>query len=256
MRAFFDDGSPLGTHSAPQCRIDSLPQSWAVLSATGSRQRQLQALASVEKYLICPQDRLIKLFDPPFDHPEIDPGYIAGYVPGVRENGGQYTHAALWVIMAFAQAGLPDHAWELFSMINPLRHSANRRDMETYRVEPYVVAADVYAVPPYQGQGGWTWYTGSAGWMYRLLVETFIGLRRNADRLSFEPALPSTWKNFRIHFRYFETFYHIHFSNGGTQVLEMKLDGVVQPDRVVPLVNDRREHRVDLAIAPSSPPAP
>jgi cellobiose phosphorylase len=255
MRAFFDDGSPLGSHSAPQCRIDSLPQSWAVLSATGSRERQLQALASVKKYLICPQDRLIKLFDPPFDHPEADPGYIAGYVPGVRENGGQYTHAAIWVIMAFAQAGLPDHAWELFSMINPLRHSANRGDMETYRVEPYVVAADVYAVSPYQGQGGWTWYTGSAGWMYRLLVETFIGLRRNADRLSFEPALPSAWKNFRIHFRYFETFYHIYFSNGGTQVLEMKLDGVVQPDRVVPLVNDRREHRVDLAIAPSPPPA-
>lgn len=252
-RAFFDDGSPLGSHTCAQCRIDSLPQSWAVLSATGSRQRQVQALAAVEQHLICPRERLIKLFDPPFDHPENDPGYIAGYVPGVRENGGQYTHAALWVIMAFAQAGMADRAWELFSMINPLRHSASRPDMETYRVEPYVVAADVYAATPYQGRGGWTWYTGSAGWMYRLLVETFIGLRREADRLFFEPALPSTWKSFRIHFRYFETFYHITFSNGGTQVLEMKLDGVVQPDCVVPLVNDRREHRVELTIAPATP---
>ncbi len=245
-RAFFDDGASLGSAQSEQCQIDSLPQSWSVLSQTGDSDRQKTALASVERRLVRYQDRLIQLLDPPFDHPPNDPGYIAGYVPGVRENGGQYTHAAVWVVMAFAQAGQVEKAWELFCLINPLRHGANAADIGVYRVEPYVVAADVYAVPPHAGRGGWTWYTGSAGWMYRLLVETFIGMRRNADRLRFQPAVPQSWGPFRVHYRYFDTFYHIFFTGGGKRVGQVKVDGVVREDSVIPLVNDRREHRVDI----------
>ncbi len=252
LRAFFDDGSPLGSHANAQCKIDSLPQSWAIISSTGSPERWKQALAAVDQYLIDSNHQLIKLFDPPFDHPANDPGYIAGYVPGVRENGGQYTHAAIWVIIAFAQAGMADRAWELFCMINPLHHGSTADKMAVYRVEPYVVAADVYAAGPYAGRGGWTWYTGSAGWMYRLIIETFIGLRRNADMLWFAPSLPSAWKTFRIHFRYFETFYHITFSGGGIKVLRVTLDGQVVADGIVRLANDRREHKMELEIGPAA----
>ncbi len=252
LRAFFDDCSPLGSHVNAQCKIDSLPQSWAVISSTGSPDRWKQALAAVDRYLIDSNHQLIKLFDPPFDHPANDPGYIAGYVPGVRENGGQYTHAAIWVVMAFAKAGMADRAWELFCMINPLRHGATPDKMAVYRVEPYVVAADVYAAEPYAGRGGWTWYTGSAGWMYRLIIETFIGLQRNADMLWFAPSLPSAWKTFRIHFRYFETFYHITFSGGGAKVLQVTLDGQIVADGIVRLVNDQREHKMELRIGPAA----
>ena len=248
LRAFFDDGTPLGSAKSDQGRIDSLPQSWAVLSATGAPQRRQAALAAVEQHLVRYPERLIQLLAPPFDHPAVDPGYIAGYAPGVRENGGQYTHAALWAIMAFAQAGQADKAWELFCLINPLRHGGTARDVETYRVEPYVVAADVYAAPQHLGRGGWTWYTGAAGWMYRLLVETFVGYRRQADRLWFEPAAPKSWGPFQCHYRYYDTFYHIFFSGGGRRCAEVKLDGEVKPDGVIPLVNDRHTHRVEISV--------
>ncbi len=247
-RAFFDDGAPLGSAQNEQCRIDSLPQSWALISQTGNAERQRLALAAVEDHLVSRDLKLIRLFDPPFDHPLQDPGYIAGYLPGVRENGGQYTHAAVWVVMAFAMAGQVDKAWELFELINPLLHSRTPQEVTTYRVEPYVLAADVYSVAPHQGRGGWTWYTGSAGWMYRLLIEVFLGWRQEADRLWFEPRLPQHWKGFQCHYRYRETFYHIHFSGGGDKVRSVQVDGKVQDGCIIILRDDRQEHQVQIEV--------
>ena len=249
LRAFFDDGSPLGSARNLQCKIDSLPQSWSVISNTGDPARQRQALDAVDEHLVRRDTKLIQLFDPPFDHPELDPGYIAGYLPGVRENGGQYTHAAIWAIMAFAMAGQTDKAWELFNLINPLNHSDTPEKVSVYRVEPYVMAADVYAMAPYQGRGGWTWYTGSAAWTYRLIIETFIGWRQSGEQLWFEPRLPATWGEFRVHYRYRETFYHITFTAGGNTVVELSVDGVVQGDRRITLVDNRQEHKVVVKMA-------
>ncbi|MGC8625342.1 MAG: GH36-type glycosyl hydrolase domain-containing protein, partial [Phycisphaerae bacterium] len=244
LRAFFDDGLPLGSSQNAQCKIDSLPQSWSVISNTGGPARQKQAMESVDQHLVRRDIKLIQLFDPPFDHPENDPGYIAGYLPGVRENGGQYTHAAIWTIMAFAMAGQTEKAWELFNLINPLNHSDTPEKVSVYRVEPYVMAADVYAMPPYQGRGGWTWYTGSAAWTYRLIIETFIGWRQEGDQLWFEPRLPAHWGEFRVHYHYRETFYHITFHRRAESEAGVFVDGVIQPNARISLVDDRREHAV------------
>ena len=187
-RAFFDDGTPLGSAANDACQIDSLSQSWAVLSGAADPGRAREAMGSVERRLVRRDQRLIQLFDPPFDASSLDPGYIKGYVPGVRENGGQYTHGAIWAVMAFAEMGDVERAWELFSLINPISHAATPEGVGVYKVEPYVVAADVYARPPHTGRGGWTWYTGSAGWMYRMIVETLLGLRLEGDRLLLESA--------------------------------------------------------------------
>ena len=246
LRAFFDDGSPLGSAQNTQCKIDSLPQSWSVISNTGDLARQTQAMASVDEHLVRRDIKLIQLFEPPFDHPENDPGYIAGYLPGVRENGGQYTHAAIWTIMAFAMAGNTQKAWELFALINPLNHSDTPKKVATYRVEPYVMAADVYAMAPYQGRGGWTWYTGSAAWTYRLIIETFIGWRQEGDQLWFEPRLPANWGEFHVHYRYRETFYHMTFTSGGNDVQEVTVDGAVQSNKRISLVDNRQDHAVTI----------
>ncbi|HEX5649725.1 MAG TPA: glycosyl hydrolase family 65 protein, partial [Steroidobacteraceae bacterium] len=193
--------------------------------------------------------------DPPFDQSELNPGYIRGYVPGVRENGGQYTHAAIWTAMAFAALGDQRRAWELLGMISPPNHARTRPDAETYKVEPYVVAADVYAAKTHVGRGGWTWYTGSAGWMYRLIVESLLGVRLEVDRLRFEPCLPSAWPSVTIHYRYRETLYHIVVTQRivGTEqttgVTEVHVDGVAQVELVVPLVDDRRDHAVEVRVA-------
>src|SRR5512139_3594532 len=176
-RAYFDDGSPLGSAANAECQIDSISQSWAVLSGAAAPERATQAMDNVSRRLVRDGDRLIQLLDPPFDKSDLDPGYIKGYVPGVRENGGQYTHAAIWTVMAFAALGDNQRAWELLTMINPANHGKSAADVAIYKVEPYVVAADVYAVSPHAGRGGWSWYTGSAGWMYRLIVESLLGLR-------------------------------------------------------------------------------
>src|ERR1700720_2676815 len=167
-RAYFDDGTPLGSAENAECRIDSIAQSWSVLSGAGSPERARAAMEAVDQRLVRRRDALIQLLDPPFDKSTLNPGYIKGYVPGVRENGGQYTHAAIWTVMAFAALGDSRRAWELFHLINPVNHARTEAAVATYKVEPYVVAADVYAVAPHIGRGGWTWYTGSAGWMYRL----------------------------------------------------------------------------------------
>jgi cyclic beta-1,2-glucan synthetase len=249
LRAYFDNGSPLGSASNPECRLDSIAQSWSVFSGTGDAQRSHMAMEAVYKFLVRPDHGLIQLLDPPFDKSDLNPGYIKGYVPGVRENGGQYTHAAIWAVMAFAQMGDSSRAWELFTMINPVNHAGSPEKIATYKVEPYVVAADVYAVSPHVGRGGWTWYTGSAGWMYRLILESLLGLRLETDKLYLEPCLPADWESFRMHYRYRETVYHItvlQTNNGSTA--GVTVDGVAQHDKIICLVDDHREHAVELRI--------
>ena len=233
LRAYFDDGSPLGSASNPECQIDSIAQSWSVLSGAGDATRSRMAMDAVDRRLVRRDHALIQLLDPPFDKSNLDPGYIKGYVPGVRENGGQYTHAAIWAAMAFAALGDSRRAWELLAMINPVNHAKSPEGIATYKVEPYVVAADVYAVSPHTGRGGWTWYTGSAGWMYRLIVESLLGLRLEVDKLYVTPCLPADWKGFTLHYRYRETLYQIRVLqdsawNGETSVM---VDGVEQQDK-------------------------
>jgi cellobiose phosphorylase len=249
-RAYFDDGTPLGSASNEECQIDALPQSWSVLSGAGTRERSETAMASVDRRLVRREARQIRLFDPPFDKSALNPGYIKGYVPGVRENGGQYTHAAIWTVMAFATLGDSEHAWELFNLINPVRHASTPEDVALYKVEPYVVAADVYGVPPHVGRGGWTWYTGSAGWMYRLISESLLGLRLEVDKLHFAPHVPATWPSYKIHYRYRETFYHITIRNGGSgmTVERLTVDGAEQTERVLALNDDRRDHTVEIGL--------
>ena len=166
-------------------------------------------MEEVDQRLVNRDNSLIQLLQPPFDKSSSDPGYIKGYLPGVRENGGQYTHAAIWVIMAFASLGDSDRAWELLDLINPVMHGSTPDQAEIYRVEPYVVAADIYALAPNAGRGGWTWYTGASGWMYRLILESLLGITLEVDRLRFQPCIPSDWKSYKVHYHYRETFYHI-----------------------------------------------
>ena len=249
-RAYFDDGSPLGSMSNPECRIDSIAQSWSVLSGAGDAERARMSMEAADQRLIHRDQALIQLLDPPFDKSDLNPGYIKGYVPGVRENGGQYNHGAIWMAMAFAQLGDSRRAWELMAMINPVNRARSPESIATYKVEPYAIAADVYALSPHTGRGGWTWYTGSAGWMYRLIVESLLGLRLEVDRLSFAPLLPADWEGFTVHYRYRETVYHIavlrrQVGDGATGVT---VDGVPQQDETIPLVDDHQEHAVEVRI--------
>ncbi|WP_300988934.1 glycoside hydrolase family 94 protein [Thiocapsa sp.] len=254
-RAYFDDGTPLGSASLEECRIDSIAQSWSVLSGAGDPSRARTAMAALDTRLVRRDAGLIQLLDPPFDTSDLNPGYIKGYVPGVRENGGQYTHAAIWATMAFARLGDAAKAWELFSLINPINHGRTPEDIATYKVEPYVVAADVYGVAPHVGRGGWSWYTGSASWMYRLILESLLGLRLEVDTLHVAPCLPADWDGFTLRYRYRETLYHIAVTQrvdteGGTRIT---LDGVVQDAPTIPLVDDRREHRVEVVVQGERP---
>ena len=243
-RAYYDNGEPLGSANNNECQIDSVSQSWSVLSGAGSPERCRKAMESVNRRLVRRDARLILLLDPPFDKSHQEPGYIKGYVPGVRENGGQYTHAAIWTAMAFAAAGDCDGAWELMKLINPLNHSSTPELIATYRVEPYVVAADVYGADPHTGRGGWTWYTGSASWMYRLMIESLLGLNLEADRLRLTPCLPRDWPEVRINYRYRDTFYQILMQrrDSGNRVLRVLVDGEEQPDVTIPLQDDRQDH--------------
>jgi cyclic beta-1,2-glucan synthetase len=249
LRAYFDDGSSLGSASNPECRIDSIAQSWSVLSGAGDAERSHMAMEAVDKLLVRRDHGLIQLLDPPFDKSDLNPGYIKGYVPGVRENGGQYTHAAIWTAMAFAQLGDSSRAWELMAIINPVGHAGSPEKIATYKVEPYVIAADVYAVAPHIGRGGWTWYTGSAGWMYRLILESLLGLRLEKDKLRFAPCLSAEWESFKVHYRFRETVYHItvlQTKNGSAA--GVTVDGVEQPDKAISLVDDHQEHPVEVRV--------
>jgi cellobiose phosphorylase len=254
-RAYFDDGTPLGSSENAECQIDSISQSWSVLSGAGTQDRTAIAMESVYQRLVETENKIILLLDPPFDKSTLNPGYIKGYVPGVRENGGQYTHGAIWTAMAFAEMGQTDRAWELFSLMNPIHHGSTSVAMKKYRVEPYVVAADVYGVAPHVGRGGWTWYTGSAGWMYRLITESLLGLRVEVDELHFNPRPPKDWPSYKIHYRYRNTFYHITvhaaestLAGTGNGIQSLTLDGVAQSEQFLKLVDDQAHHDVDLQL--------
>lgn len=244
-RAYFDDGTPLGTAENEECMIDSIAQSWSILSGAGQADRTQIAMKSVDKYLINRDKGLIQLLEPPFNTSDLDPGYIKGYVPGVRENGGQYTHAAIWMVMAFAKMGDQKRTWELLTMINPINHGKSPEDTAVYKAEPYVMAADVYGVHPHTGRGGWTWYTGSAGWMYQLILESFLGLTRKGDELWFEPCVPSEWPSCKVQYRFKETIYDIEMilnaENKSTIV-----DGVEQDKGIIKLIDDKMVHAVTV----------
>jgi len=251
LRAWFDNGEPLGSRNNPECQIDSVPQTWSVISRAGDPQRSRQGMQAVQDRLIHPEAGLIQVLDPPFDKSSLNPGYIKGYIPGVRENGGQYTHAAIWTALAFALMGESERAWELFALLNPIHHGGTPRQIATYKVEPYVVAADVYAVAPHLGRGGWTWYTGSAGWMYRLLIETLLGVNLEGDQLRLAPRLPKAWTTFKIHYRYRQTVYHItitRFAAASTDVNRLSLDGQEISGETVPLRDDHQEHAVEMKV--------
>ncbi|MHB1676880.1 MAG: GH36-type glycosyl hydrolase domain-containing protein [Sulfuriferula sp.] len=247
-RAYFDDGTPLGSAANTECRIDSIAQSWAIISGAGMRERAEHAMRAVDQYLIRQGDDLVLLFTPPFDKTPLDPGYIKGYLPGVRENGGQYTHAAVWCVIAYAMLGDGDKANELFTMMNPVNHASTRAGVHRYKVEPYVAAADIYAIPPHTGRGGWTWYTGSAGWMLRAGVEWMLGLHVRGAALLIDPCIPRHWPEFQINYRYGSARYEIRIENPhqvSTGVVSISLDGVLleRQDKHIPLVDDGLTHK-------------
>ncbi|MEA2626289.1 MAG: hypothetical protein QOD06_2334, partial [Candidatus Binatota bacterium] len=256
-RAYFDDGTPLGSASSSECRIDSIAQSWAVISGAGDPTRGARAMAAVEEHLVRRKDGVVLLFTPPFDRSLPDPGYVKGYVPGVRENGGQYTHAAVWTVLAYAALGEGDKAAEIFAILNPINHGSTRSGIHRYKVEPYVVAADVYAERPHVGRGGWTWYTGSAAWMYRAAIESILGFRLRGTTLSIDPCIPRAWPRYRMTFRYHSTRYDIRVENprGVTRgVVSSRVDGeqleeCEGPGRAeIPLVDDGSTHEVRIVL--------
>jgi cyclic beta-1,2-glucan synthetase len=252
LRAFYDDGSPLGSSQNNECRIDSIAQSWAVLSGAADPARAAQAMESVNNLLVRPTEQIILLFTPPFNKTPLDPGYIKGYLRGVRENGGQYTHAAIWAVRAFAELGQGDRAEALFRMLNPIGHADTPGKVARYKVEPYVIPADIYSQPPLSGNGGWTWYTGSSGWMYSLGIEAILGISRLGSILKINPCIPRHWPGFTLDYRFGNTHYLVNVQNpdgvnrGIRQVL---LDGNPLPDNLIPLVDDGKRHEVQVLMA-------
>jgi cyclic beta-1,2-glucan synthetase len=244
-RGYFDDGTPLGSSQSEEAQIDSLPQSWSVISGAGDPARAKQAMNSVEQHLVRNNERLLLLFTPPFDHSKPNPGYIAGYPPGVRENGGQYTHAALWVAMAFARMGDGRRAVDILQMLNPIEHTRTPEDCAAYKAEPYVVAADVYSLESQPGRAGWTWYTGSAGWTYRVWLEEVLGFRLRGDRLSIKPAIPEDWPGYAITFRFGQTEYRVEITNGGEDL-----------EQEIRLEDDGRNHTIQVAAGSRLSPIP
>jgi cellobiose phosphorylase len=255
-RAYFDDGTPLGSAQNEECRIDSIAQSWSVISGAARPERQVQAMKSLEEHLVDPAARLIRLLTPAFDKTSRDPGYIKGYVPGVRENGAQYTHAALWTVLAAALQGDGDRAFTLYQMINPLTHAGTAADVLVYKVEPYVVAADVYTAPGHVGRGGWTWYTGSASWMYRIGLEGILGFTKRGDSLELHPCVPAAWPEYRIDYRFGRSTYSITVQQPGklqADRSEVILDGIALDGTAIPLQDDGKSHEV--LVRPSMVPS-
>jgi cyclic beta-1,2-glucan synthetase len=250
-RAYFDDGTPLGSVQNEECRLDSLTQSWAVISGAAQPRRAERAMNAVRSHLVRRDAQIVLLLTPPFDRTAQDPGYIKGYLPGVRENGGQYTHAALWAVIALARLGMGDEAMELFHLINPINHMRTAEDVERYRVEPYAVAADVYAHPMHVGRGGWTWYTGSAGWMYQAAIQALLGLQRRGDTISLNPCIPTVWPQYSLDWTTAGTRYRFVIENPehrsrGIAIAEC--DGVPVDPNAIPLVEDGREHTVHVVL--------
>ncbi|MDQ3515485.1 MAG: hypothetical protein M3403_01735, partial [Gemmatimonadota bacterium] len=254
-RAYFDDGSPLGSKDSDEAKIDSIAQSWSVISGGARPERAARAMESLYEHLVDKEAGLVVLLKPPFDNTKHNPGYIRGYVPGVRENGAQYTHAALWAVLATALRGNGDRAYELFQMINPISHTQNADEIDRYKVEPYVVAADVYTAKDHVGRGGWTWYTGSAGWMYRVALEAILGFTKQGNTLRVDPRIPAAWNGFSITYRFGASTYQIDVAKGdegrsGT----VAVDGVAVPDGVIQLRDDGATHSVRISLSPLPSP--
>src|SRR5208282_4939156 len=252
-RGYFDDGTPLGSAGNLECRIDSIAQSWSVISGAGSPVRAASAMAAVDEYLVRREDGLVLLFTPPFDHTPLDPGYIKGYPPGLRENGGQYTHAAIWSVIAFAMLGDGDKACELFSILNPINHANSRAGIQRYKVEPYVMCADLYSIAPHVGRGGWTWYTGSAGWMYRAGLEWILGFRLRGKTLLIDPCIPARWPGFELSYRFGATRYEIavenpHSVSRGVASAELDGEALAAGSAQIALVDDGATHRVKIIL--------
>ncbi len=252
-RGYFDDGTPLGSAGSIECRIDSIAQSWSVISGAASPDHAAAAMAAVDQYLVKRDDGLVLLFTPPFDHTPQDPGYIKGYPPGIRENGGQYTHGALWSVIAFAMLGDGDKANELFALLNPINHANTRAGIHRYKVEPYVACADVYSIPPHVGRGGWTWYTGSAGWMYRAGLEWILGFQLRGKTLLIDPCIPKKWPGFEIVYRYGATRYEIavenpHGVSRGVTSIELDGNSLAQRPAQITLSDDGVTHRVQIVL--------
>jgi cyclic beta-1,2-glucan synthetase len=255
-RGYFDDGTAFGSTENDECRIDSIAQSWSVISKAADPARAAQAMTAVDEKLIHRKERLALLFTPPFNRTVLDPGYIKGYPPGLRENGGQYTHAATWSIVAFAMLGEGDKAAELFALLNPINHSSSRTGLRRYKVEPYVVAADVYSVAPHAGRGGWTWYTGASGWLYRAGIESILGFQLRGDCLLLSPCIPKEWARFEIIFKYRSTRYEITVENPNAVShgpLQITLDGTLLPgsEFKVRLQDDEKTHYITLVLGGS-----
>jgi len=250
----FDDGAPLGSARNSECQIDSIAQSWSVLSAAADPERSRRAMRSVQERLVRPDEKLILLLTPPFNEGPLDPGYIKGYLPGIRENGAQYTHAATWVVQAIARLGQGRLAFELFQILNPIHHGRNEEEVARYKVEPYVMAADVFSQPPHVGRGGWTWYTGSAGWLYRTGIESILGLRRSGSFLTFDPCIPPQWPGFTVTYRFQFALYRIVIENpqGAERgVTEVWLDGQRREDFLIPLADDQQTHEARVVMGHS-----
>jgi cyclic beta-1,2-glucan synthetase len=250
-RAFFDDGTPLGSAQNPACSIDSIAQSWAVLSGAGDPARALRAMEAVDHSLVQREPGLILLLTLPFDDDSRDPGYIKGYLPGVRENGGQYTHAAAWVVEANARLGCGRRAFELLQILNPIHHARDPEGVERYKVEPYVVAGDVYSCLPHAGRGGWTWYTGSAAWLYRAILESVLGIHRLGDRVEVNPCIPPDWKQYEVTYQFQSAVYRIHVENpigAESRVRAVWLDDDPLPEHSFPLLDDGRTHQVRVVL--------
>lgn len=248
-RAFFDDGRPLGSAQNAECKIDSISQSWAAISGAGKPGRVKEAMKAVENYLIDRNENIIKLLTPPFDSSDLEPGYIKGYVPGVRENGGQYTHAAVWVVLAYAKMGMGDKAHELYHMINPINHSRTQLECWRYKTEPYVMCADVYAIHPHEGRGGWSWYTGAAGWMYRVGVEHILGIKKRGDIICVDPCIPSEWDEYEVRYQYGRSVYNITVKNPNSVSKGVKnicIDGQKIGGNTFKLDNDGAQHTVHV----------
>jgi cellobiose phosphorylase len=250
-RAYFDDGTPLGSAENDECQIDALPQAWSVISGAGDVERSRQAMAAVDERLVDSAGKLIRLFTPPFDAGPLQPGYIKGYVPGIRENGGQYTHGVTWVVLATALQGRGDRAVELWNLLNPINHARTAAEVEHYKVEPYVVCADVYGAPPHVGRGGWTWYTGAAGWLYRVAVEAILGIRLRGNTLILDPCVAAAWPGFQIDYRFGAATYQMHVDNAaatGRGVRSVTVDGTPVEGGRVPLRDDGKTHDVRVIL--------
>jgi cyclic beta-1,2-glucan synthetase len=250
-RGYYDDGTPLGSAQNDECRIDSVAQSWAVLSGAVPVKFAERAMDGVRSFLMARGPQILLLLHPPFDASTQAPGYIKGYPPGVRENGGQYTHAAAWIVMALARLGSGDEAAEVFHMLNPVNHARQPADVARYQIEPYVLAGDVYNHPSHRGRGGWSWYTGSAGWMYRAGVENILGLRRSGMTFAVDPCMPSAWPGYQIIWRFGQTRYHISVSNPERRcrgVTQATLDGAAVDHLAIPLGDDGGVHEVSVVL--------